>query len=116
MDGHYIQGLGDGRSPSEITPVQAALKQADDFLLSAADQALNNNILRVKQLIEGFETPFGMELLATVHWVNTQEGANSVESAIAAIGDWNDRKASLMTPHTVQVAWKRLDEQGWLKD
>lgn len=25
--------------------------------------------IRVKQLIEGFETPYGMELLSTIHWI-----------------------------------------------
>jgi hypothetical protein len=35
----------------------------------ANDADTRARFARVARLIEGFETPFGMELLATVHWV-----------------------------------------------
>ena len=47
---------------------------------------------RVGDLVEGFETPFGLELLSTVHWVASQEKANSIEDVIAAVYGWGERK------------------------
>ena len=36
----------------------------------------------VADLIAGFETPYGMELLATVHWIADHEGAKDAAEAV----------------------------------
>jgi hypothetical protein len=36
------------------------------------DDKTRRHFGRVVELVQGFETPFGMELLATVHWVATR--------------------------------------------
>ena len=48
---------------------------------------------RVTRLIEGFESPYGMELLASVHWVAThaEEQATDLESVVRAVYGWNER-------------------------
>lgn len=71
---------------------------------------------RVAELIEGFKTPSGLELLASVHWVARREDdpARDPESATAAVRRWTPRKAHLFQPEQVRVAWDRLAEQGWL--
>lgn len=114
MEGHYTRGYGDGSGEAEIAPVEQALTAADAFLASAEDQNLAPRIERIERLIDGFETPFGMELLATVHWVNQKEGMTTLEKAIDAVRNWNDRKASLMTPDNVSLAWERLQSQRWI--
>jgi hypothetical protein len=69
----------------------------------------------VKAVITGFETPFGMELLATVHWVATREPrAATLEQAVEAVRAWSPRKRELMKPGHIEAAWRRLEEQGWL--
>lgn len=71
---------------------------------------------RVSDLIVGFETPFGMELLATVHWAVTREcnvdARGSVE-AFEKVKAWNTRKAALMSQEHVTAAWERLNNYGW---
>ena len=71
---------------------------------------------RVSNLIYGFETPYGMELLATVHWVATKESnpAQDREQAIALVHEWSDRKRKLFKPEHIRKAWQRLEEQNWL--
>ncbi|HBY80017.1 MAG TPA: hypothetical protein DEG47_24090, partial [Cyanobacteria bacterium UBA11148] len=63
-----------------------------------------------------FETPYGMELLATVHWVAQEnpEAAKNAEIAIALVHEWSDRKRQLFKPEHIRKAWQRLKEQGWL--
>ena len=68
---------------------------------------------RVVDLVEGFETPFGMELLSTVHWVATREGAGTVEQAIAKTHAWNPRK-QMFEPAQIRIAWNVLQQKGWL--
>jgi hypothetical protein len=67
----------------------------------------------VAQLIHGFETPFGMELLATVHWVATREEASSVDDAIRKTHSWNERKR-IFDDKQIRLGWRVLEEQGWL--
>lgn len=116
MEGHFIVGLGDGSVDSEIEPMPDALREADAFIQAAGDDALNQRLERLQALIDGFQTPYGMELLSTVHWVAVNEpGIHSPDDAIQAIGQWNTRKKKLMQPNHVQAAWSRLESSGWLK-
>jgi len=65
-------------------------------------------------LIEGFETPYSMELLASVHWVSTRESVGSGQAAVAKVQGWNSRKAKLMQAKHIQKAFKRLKDQQWV--
>ncbi len=69
----------------------------------------------VGDLVEGFETPFGLELLATVHWVVTREGAQGADEAAAKVHAWNDRKKRF-SRRRVGIAYETLRAKGWLAD
>lgn len=115
MDGHFIRGMGDGVVESEIAPDQGALAEAELFIQQTQRQDLFLHISKVAGLIEGFQSPYGMELLSTVHWVATREQADNPAKAIAAIQTWNDRKRHLMKPAHIEVAWLHLVNQGWIQ-
>jgi uncharacterized protein YwgA len=121
IDGHYVQGVGDhDRAETELSLLPGALEEAAGFLANHADAF--QRMERVGKLIEGFETPLGMELLATVHWVAIHQcRGEGVDCVIRGIEDWdsenpawNERKKSLMTRQQVEVALKRLADGGWL--
>ena len=115
MEGHFIRGLGDGVVEAEIEPLEDALAEAEQFVAESGHAELARHVERVANLIEGFQSPYGMELLATVHWVATREpNAHSLDQAIGAVHAWNERKAKIMQPAHVQAAWSRLEAQGWL--
>lgn len=113
MDGHYIHGVGDGLVESAITPNLNALARAKAFLATAKPD-LKTRVERVAQLIEGFQSPFGMELLASVHWVAKQEGAQNAQQALQKIQSWNPRKNQLMKAAHVEAAWLQLQRLGWV--
>lgn len=119
MEGHFIRGYGDSQKPmTEIELLSGAVEEADAFL--AADEAALQRLNKVAGLIEGFETPYGMELLATVHWVAHQPSPGSVgqaltpDQAIAHVHSWNPRKRSVFRPEHIRAAWSRLAEAGWM--
>lgn len=116
MDGAYLQGVGDGTTRSEIFILPAALAEADEFLLAHRDTDTSERVSRVSRLIAGFETAYGMELLATVHWAAVADGPPSEDPAeiLARVRAWNARKRSLMTSEHVRAAHKRLLNEGWL--
>ena len=113
MDGHYIHGVGDGVVESEITPDENALREAKRFLGSSESQIIERT-RRVADLIEGYQSPFGMELLASVHWVATREDATNTDEALAKVQSWNPRKKQLMKQPHVNAAWQQLESLGWL--
>jgi O-acetyl-ADP-ribose deacetylase (regulator of RNase III) len=113
MESHYIEGYGDGGDdpwkPIELVGGAGAEGQAvlQDY------PKTRERFGRVSQLIEGFESPFGMELLATVHWVADRQGAKTVEQTVEKVHGWNTWKMKF-TPHQIQAAWDRLHRLGWL--
>lgn len=65
--------------------------------------------------IKGFESPFGMELLATVDWLRLNQRARTVSDVQAAISDWPagrsaaDRKSKLFSEQVIGLALQHLD-------
>jgi O-acetyl-ADP-ribose deacetylase (regulator of RNase III) len=115
IDGHYLSGVGDRSGPGEIQVVSGALDEAEQFLAKSVEAQTAARVDRVTKLIAGFETPYGMELLATVHWVAAhQSGVSTVEAAIKAVHAWSARKKQLMSSDHVRLAWAHLSELGWI--
>ena len=65
------------------------------------------------ELVEGFETPYGLELLATVHWVLARGDASDDEAVLAAVREWSPRKGRMFTPEHIAVALDALRSKGW---
>jgi len=116
LEGHFITGYGAGENTPD-TPIHLIPGAADEAVafLKKHPETLSR-FDRVTQLIEGFETPLGMELLATVHWVAAREhAASGPETALRAIQSWSTSKAKLMSSEQVSAAWGRLADLGWLQ-
>ena len=113
LEGHYIRGYGDRSQEAQIYVLSEGEIAARKFLENSDDAI--ERLERVSNLINGFETPYGMELLATVHWVvreNWEAGEDS-ERAIKLVREWNIRKSELFKPQHIRKAWQRLREQNW---
>lgn len=122
MEGHFIRGYGDSQKPdAEIELLPGAVEEATTFLAGKAESLAR--LERVGGLIEGFETPYGMELLATTHWVAHRGGpasegdpAMDVSEAVRQIHAWNPRKQQVFKPEHIRTAWDRLAEQHWMPE
>lgn len=115
MEGHFTRGFQGDRSPDTEIEVLAAGREGSERFL-ASDAASRERIDRVARLIEGFETPYGLELLGTVHWLctNGEDPPTDVGGVLEGVRAWNRRKGDLFTEHHVEVAIERLREDGWL--
>ncbi len=113
IEGYFITGYGDAedRPDKQIELRPEASQRAEAFLRKHRET--RTRLDRVGDLIGGFETPFGMELLATVHWVATQEGASNADEAVAKTYAWNSRKRMFKEKH-IRIAWDVLNQNGWL--
>lgn len=103
IEGHYISGYADGGDqPDKILQlVPGAENEASEFLQSHPQT--QERFDRVAKLIAGFESPFGLELLATTHWVIKQEAAKTPEAITEKIYQWNPRKRQF-TPRQISLA------------
>jgi O-acetyl-ADP-ribose deacetylase (regulator of RNase III) len=115
IEGHFISGYGDAEDrpdkPLELNSYFS--EQAETFLME--HEETQQRFDRVADLIKGFETTFGMELLSTVHWVVTREEAVTPEDTVMKVHAWNTRKGMFESRH-IHLAWKRLREAGWIAD
>ncbi|OWY33703.1 type II toxin-antitoxin system antitoxin DNA ADP-ribosyl glycohydrolase DarG [Herbaspirillum aquaticum] len=115
LDGHYISGYGDGQDnptkPLEL--IDDAVEKASQWIENST-QTLDR-ISRVSDLISGFEDPYGLELLSSMHWVMCADplARDSVEEAIAAVHKWNARKKSTLKRDHLHKAWARLKDLRW---
>jgi O-acetyl-ADP-ribose deacetylase (regulator of RNase III) len=118
FEGHFTLGLADGRNKpeTEIVLQPGAVQEAEKFLAEHADtsQPSLQRLDRVAHLVEGFESPYGMELLATVHWIATHDGAETMDDVVAGVHHWNARKKKLMTREHIELAYERLEAHGWI--
>jgi len=115
LEGHFTEGYGDTQEPDvEIELLPGAEQKAAEFL--GVHQECHARLLKVAELIEGFETPYGMELLSSVHWVASHDSnpARTPDDAICQIHGWNERKHRMFRPDHIRIAWERLVERDWL--
>jgi hypothetical protein len=68
---------------------------------------------KVSALVEGFESPFGLELLSTVHWVMKNEVVNTVEDVVQHTYAWNERKRQFI-PRQIALAVGVLSSKSWV--
>ena len=115
MEGHYTAGYGYGgdQPDKRIEIVPGALETAQDLI--AHDDTSRVSCARIQTLVKGFETPLGLELLATTHWAVTQEGARSQKEVESVFGSWNERKSSF-TSRQIAIALDRLVSEDWLPE
>jgi uncharacterized protein YwgA len=113
VEGHRVSGYADGGDApdKQIELVPGAVKDAEAFLSDKPETV--GRFDRVGKLVEGFETPFGLELLATVHWVATRENATSPEDVATKVYTWSERKQRF-SRRQIGIAFDTLQAKGWL--
>jgi hypothetical protein len=112
VEGYYITGYGDGgdapHKPLSIVP--GATAEAEQFLTS--NPSTQTHFEQVTQLVDGYETPFGLELLATVHWVVAQQPTISEQGLVQRVHAWSNRKR-MFSPRQIMLAYSTLQNKGW---
>ena len=113
VEGHLLSGYADGGDApaKQIELVPGAVDDAQTFLRN--DEETKARFERVAGLVDGFETPFGLELLATVHWVMTREQARTPDEVTHLVYAWNERKKRF-SPRQICLAVDVLRSNGWV--
>ena len=114
IEGYFISSYRDaGDEPSkELELVPGAVTDASRFLEDHPDT--RGRFDRVADLVAGFETPFGLELLSTVHWVVTRESPEGHDDVVAGVYGWNERKKQFSI-RQINLAVDVLVAKGWVE-
>lgn len=107
IEGHFISGCSDGgdNPHKQIELVPGTVDDAEALLRDHPDT--KTRLERVCNLMDGFESPFGMELLATVHWMLHNESVTEEGQAIKSVHEWSERKKRFTT-RQIGIAFDRL--------
>lgn len=109
---NYIEGYtSDAR---EVSIPSGAFAKADSFLSQSDPKEHQKKIERLGLLIEGYESPYGMELLSSVHYLAFSEGKQSPDAVVKAFHEWNEHKNNEYTPEAIKTAYSRLTEDGFI--
>jgi O-acetyl-ADP-ribose deacetylase (regulator of RNase III) len=114
IEGYLVSGYADGGDApnKQLNLVPGAIEDAMTFLQKHPDT--HTRLDKVAKLVEGFESPFGLELLSTVHWIMKNESVNSIDEVVNHTYAWNDRKRQF-TPRQIALAADVVANKGWVK-
>lgn len=112
VEGHMLSGYADGgNNPQKrLELIPGAIDDAEKFLSKQPDTL--KHMERVSELVDGFETPFGLELLATVHWL-VENGADSLNEVVKETYAWSQHK-NQFSPRQIEIALHRLISLQWI--
>ena len=115
IEGYMLSGYADGgdNPDKEIQIVPGADTDAAEFLKQYSETL--THIDHVAELIDGFETPFGMELLSTVHWVTKNEEAKTLDAVVNRTYEWGTNKRKF-SPRQIEIAIECLSRNGWINN
>lgn len=113
IEGYYVSGYADGGDAPEkaIKLVPGAIEEARRLLEDHHDT--RRRFEKVSDLVEGFESPFGLELLSTVHWVVKDKPALSLNEVVEHVYAWNKHKRQF-TQRQIGLAVDVLVKKGWV--
>jgi O-acetyl-ADP-ribose deacetylase (regulator of RNase III) len=122
LEGHYLRGYGDRtQQVMQLSPITLMPRAAADgarWLTDHPDET-PGRIDAVLRLVTGFASAYGLELLATVHWVLTHEGSDIMAGSgdlVRNVAAWNSRKSRLFTDVHVERAADRLRDHNWIPE
>lgn len=112
MERHgMIDGFLSGERQSHVKPSGSAV--ASEFL-DQFETSVNDTIDRLSKLVQGYESPYGLELLSSVHWLAHHGGHFPVEKIIQEMLGWSEAKRNKFSEDAIRAAYDRLKEDGLL--
>jgi O-acetyl-ADP-ribose deacetylase (regulator of RNase III) len=122
LDGSYLhctKRLADAKHQDAIWFDDEKKNLVVAYLTSGEGKRFRPAVEATAAIIEGFESPLGMELLATVDWLVAREGVERTTEAIrAALHRWPagaesaERKLRLFDDRLIDLALSRLAQRG----
>ena len=114
IEGRMIVGYeGGGDAPhKELELVAGAVEDAAACM--AASPETQQRCRKVADLVDGFESPFGLELLSTAHWVASRENPEGFDDLVSKAYAWNSSKKQF-SERQFKIAVEALQTKRWIE-
>lgn len=112
VNGKYIKGL-EQMSAKAFEPLELQydrMQEVSEFVkkeLSAEQRIRLSNLIK---LIDGFQSAFSLEILATVDFVRKDNPGINQEDIVKTIHNWSDRKRKLFQERYIHIATNHLQD------
>jgi O-acetyl-ADP-ribose deacetylase (regulator of RNase III) len=126
LDGSYLhceKRLADSEPTDVIWFEHSRKEKLQAYLGTGEARTYSDALEEVGSLIDGFQSPLGMELLATVGWLLSDTGAEPTLSGIkAGLREWpggedaGQRKLRLFDDRMIELALQRLQGSSVLRN
>jgi O-acetyl-ADP-ribose deacetylase (regulator of RNase III) len=114
IEGHLVSGYADGGdAPDKLLEiVPGAIEDTFEFLKSRIETKARFD--KVCGLVQGFESPFGLELLSTVHWIMRKEGVREIDKVVEHAYAWSNKKKQF-SRRQIALAADVLSRNSWIE-
>jgi O-acetyl-ADP-ribose deacetylase (regulator of RNase III) len=106
VNGYYIKGY-EQKDAKPFEPLQLIVDKApevQDYIKNQLTSEQRHRLEKVATLIHGFESPYGLELLATVDFlINQNNNTEAIEEQL-----WSERKKTMFQKQHIEMAIKHL--------
>lgn len=110
LNGKYIRGLEqlNTKAFEEITLNYETASEISTYIKSKLSKDQIQRLSNVLKLIEGFQSAYSLEILASVDFILKSNPQISLEDTILKIQQWSDRKKNLFKEKHIQIAYEHL--------
>jgi O-acetyl-ADP-ribose deacetylase (regulator of RNase III) len=108
VNGYYLKGY-EQKDTKPFEPLQMMVDKApevQDFIKNELSREEKQRLNKVASFINGFETPYGLELLATVDFLISKIKAFDREKITQSL--WSERKKDLFKAEHIELAIQHL--------
>ena len=112
IDGYYLNGMqyNTAKPFDKLNLVETFKEEIDTYINKHCTERQQKSLQNLYQLIQGFESPLGMELLSSIDLLiqENPDLLNDIDSIEQKIRQWSNRKGKLMIRKHLKVTLKQL--------
>lgn len=108
VNGYYLKGY-EQKDAKPFEPLEMMVDKASEiqsYIKNRLNTGELDRLAKVAQLINGFETPYGLELLATVDFLIQENGTFDSEIIMQKL--WSERKKDMFLKQHIEIAIRQL--------
>ncbi|QHL87944.1 phosphatase [Nibribacter ruber] len=114
LNGKYLKGL-EQRSAKAFEPLELnynTFEEISGYINNELTYEHKQRLDNLVKLIDGFQSAFSLEILATVDFVKSEKKDIQSKDIVQSIHNWSERKRALFKDKYIDIAIKHLEEYG----
>ncbi len=110
MNGYYLKGY-EQKDTKPFEPLELIVEKSSEVKKYLEENLSQSDKLRleiISSFIDGFESPYGLELLATIDYIIQKKKSLNIATIKTELSDWSQRKLNLFKEQHLQLALDHL--------